>query len=573
MAELTQGQRRAMALANARLRESQFFVQLPDGRVDRVNAPANASPQEVLTQAESMFGRGVTLMPNAGPETFKESMAKASEDMGFGQSVIAGLGTKIMDADARIRQLLGYQLDPKEQQAVTAGRDAPGAVQAGRLAGDIAIGAPALPQTILGNALAGAGQRFLTDPVLSGESGTQNALEGAIGGAAGSALLKAGSRVIRPITPSPDVRTLLNEGIVPTIGEAARSGGSKTGQVAGAIEDAATSYFGIGQAIGSARQRAGVQELGRAVLARATPQGMDVTSQLGREGLAETAEKISQRYTDALNNIKLVRGDAAFVRDMRVAVRDATRGLTGDDARQVQEIIQSIISDRQGQVIGAYTPDVAKRVDADLGQRARDFFNKDGSNNRLIGEAIRASQKVWRDLIRRNAPDQATRDMLDDANRAFANYIRAERATNKSGAIHGEFNATNLAQAVRETSGGGSRKTLHGRGEALMQDLSDPAKAVLSTRLGESGTTPRALLGYLAGAGLGAAAYGNEQVGGPTPLTFLLGAAAASPLLYSRAASRYALGDLLPGQNIGATFLENASPLGGLIGRSVYEPQ
>lgn len=539
------------------------------GQLHEFRAPKEWGPQEVLAGAEEYFGKGVSA-PNFGPETMKESLAKASADMGFGKSVIAGIGTKIMDVDTRIRQLLGLDISPQEQQAAQAGRDAPGPVQAGRLAGDVGLGAAVMPATILGNAAAGAAQRFLTDPVLPGESGAQNALEGLIGGGAGSAMFKAGSRLLRPVTPSPNVRTLMDEGIIPTIGEAARSGGSRAGQTLGAMEDAATSYFGLGQSIGAARKRAGVNELGRAVLARATPRGMSVTNRIGREGLEETADTISEVYTNALNNIRMVRGDQQFVRDMRSAVSNATRGLTGDDAKAVREAIQGIIGDREGQVVGAYTSDVAKRVDADLGQRIRDFAKEGKSNSRLMADAVRAAQRVWRDLIRRNAPDQSTRDMLDDANRAFANYIRAERASNKSGAGLGEFDAAQLAQAVRETAEGGVRKPGHARGKALMQDLSDPAKDVLSTRLGESGTTPRALLGYLTGAGLGAAAYGNEQVGGPSPLTFMLGAAALGPLMYSRTASRYALGDLLPGQNLGATFLENASPLGGLVGRSVY---
>lgn len=542
-------------------------VRLPDGRVARFTVPEGTSPQDVLTFAENYLGKGLT---TSHVETMGESMAKAGESMGP-KALIAGAGTRLNEAALRVKQILGFDLTPQEKADVEAGRSATGLAAAGRVAGDIAMGAPVVPASLPGAIAAGAAQSFLTNPLLGSESGVQNAIAGGAGGGAGNLAMRALGGVFRPITPSDDVQALLREGIVPTIGEAAASGGGRIGQMVNRLEESATSLPGAGQVISGARRRAGVEELNRAVFARATPAGIQPTQMTGRVGLQETYDAISGRYDEALTRIGVIRDpNNTFAPDMQRRVGQAVTGLTQDRIQEVQGIIQNIIGGRQSPVAGAYTADIAKQVDSELGARIRDFRNSAGNDNRLMANAIQAAQGAWRDLIRRNAPDQATRDMLDDANRAFANYIRAERAVGKSAAEHGEFNATQLNQAVRETSAGGARRSEYARGNALMEDLSDPAKAVLSTRLGESGTVPRALLaGGIMGAAGGGAAY-NEQAGGPGALTGVLAAAAASPLLYSRAFSRYALGDLFPGmQNTLADLAAASVPYAGLAGRAI----
>jgi hypothetical protein len=297
---------------------------------------------------------------------------------------------------------------------------------------------------------------------------------------------------------------------------------------------------------------------------------MRVTNLIGRDGLNETYDAISQRYQDALTSIGIVRPDRQFLPDLQRRVNQSLVGLSRQQADDVRTMIREIIADRESPVAGAYTADIAKQVDSALGARIRDFRNSRDPDSRLVADGLQAAQGAWRDLIRRNAPDQATREMLDDANRAFANYVRVERAAAKTGATEGVFNASQLNQAVRETSTG-ARKSSYASGRALMEDLSDPAKAVLSDKLGESGTVPRALTAGLLSGGLAGGAYGNEQMGGPSPLTWLLAGAAAGPLLYSRPASRYMVGDLIPGQNAAASFLDRAAPYAGGLGRILFE--
>ena len=98
------------------------------------------------------------------------------------------------------------------------------------------------------------------------------------------------------------------------------------------------------------------------------------------------------------------------------------------------------------------------------------------------------------------------------------------------------------------------------RGDAVMQDLSDPAVNVLGRSVPDSGTAGRALVGVgLLGAG-GAA---NEFYGGPGYLSAL----AAAPLMYSRAGSRYMVGDHR-GQKKLADLLREAAPYASQAGRA-----
>ena len=544
-------------------------VQLPDGRIASFDVPDGTSPQQVLTYAENYFGKGLTQTPNYGPPSMKESMAQASAEMGTGKSAVAGIGTWLSDVDARIRQLLGQTLTPQETQAVQAGRVAPGAVQAGRMVGDLGLALATAPTGIVSNMAAGGAQRFLTEPVLEGESGLANAGKGAVGAGLGYTLAKGLQHIVRPITPSRDVQALVNEGVIPTPGAAAAQTNTLAGRTLGKAEEAATSIFGVGAQITAAKERA-FRELNRAGLARATPRGMTVTENVGREGLDDTYNAISSRYREALDAIGVVRPDALFPQQLNQRVNQAVIGMERDQIPKIRQIIQDIIGNRNSPVGGAYTADIAKQVDTDLGARLRDFQIK---GDRLEADAVRAAQTAWRDLIRRNAPDQPTRDMLDDAQRAFANYVRMERATGKPAAAKnaGVPNATQFNQAVRETAPEGVRHAGYARGQSLMEDLSDPAVRVLSDRLGDSGTASRGLLAAIS-LGLGAGAYGSNEANLNPAITGMLAAAALGPLAYSRTGSRYAVGDLFPGvQNPLATFLEQSAPYAGALGRTLYE--
>jgi len=432
----------------------------------------------------------------------------------------------------------------------------------GGIGGQVAMTAPIAPQTLLGNIAAGGALGGVMEPVLEGESTLGNMAAGAAGGGVGYAIPKVLGAMAQPIRQSAPVKALLDEGIIPTIGQAARSTKSFAGKLMGDIEDAATSIPGIGGIIKGARGRAG-EELQRTAIARATPRGVEPTKLLGREGIEETASAVSDAYRVALDKIGTVRLDNQFLNSAPQIVQRAV-ALNPQQKADVANVVEQVISSRMNPAQGVVTADIAKTIDSDLGSYVREYSRSSQASERQIASVVREVQSQWRDLIRRNAPDTATANMLDDANRAFANLLRVEKASIKSGSQGGEFTPAQLNQAVKEMT---PNKRQFAKGASMMQDLSDPAAQVLTGRLGESGTVPRGIIGMglLGGGG----AYANEQAGGPNWLTNLALASAAIAPLYSRAGSRYAVGDLIPGlQQPLSSVLNQAAPYGGQLGRA-----
>lgn len=533
MAELSLEQKRAVAMASARLR-------LQD------------APPPV----------------DVGPGGMASSLKEVAAEAGPMGAAMAGVGTRVNDAAMRLKQLFGNELSAPEIADVRAGRQlrqvsTPAMV--GGMGGELAMTYPLAPKTILGNVATGGAIGGLINPVLPGESTMGNVVTGGVAQGVGTAALKGLGMAARPIRESAPVKKLVDEGIIPTIGQAARAGQSLGGKIIGGIEDAATSIPGLGNIIAGARGRAG-KELQGAAISRATPRGVTPTSLSGREAIEETAAAISDAYGMALDKIGTVRLDTKFLNSAPQIVQRAV-ALNPQQRADVANVVEQVISSRVNPAGGAVDARVAKTIDADLGAYVRNRATSSVASEREAGAVIGEIQKQWRDLITRNAPDAETAAMLKDANKSFANLLRVEKASIKGASAGGDFTPAQLNMAVRELT---PNKRQFARGNALMQDLSDPAAQVLTGRMGESGTVPRGLvaLGLLGGGG----AYANERTGGPDWLTNVALTTALLGPLYSRAGARYAVGDLAPTiQNAARLGLEGVAPYAGILSRSYQE--
>jgi hypothetical protein len=150
--------------------------------------------------------------------------------------------------------------------------------------------------------------------------------------------------------------------------------------------------------------------------------------------------------------------------------------------------------------------------------------------------------------VTRNNPAQAAE--LKAINTGYANFKRVQRAAAGLGAEDGIFSPAQLQSAVK--AGDRSKdKSKFARGEALMQDLSEPGKAVLGNKVPDSGTPYRTL----AALGLGGAGAGYAGV---DPTT--IGGAALIPLAFTR-----------PGKNALAALLarrpDSAEPVANALRR------
>lgn len=508
--------------------------------------PTGESQTDYSQYFPHVGGAGPVVVPGAvsfGPQSMAQSISQELASRTGPEKFFAGVGTTVNDAAMRLKQLTGGTLTPQETADIQAGRQVrqqSGAALAGGIGGQVAMTYPIAPGTLLGNVATGGTLGAVLEPTLQGETTLGNVGRGAAGGGLGYGALKALSGAASHAAQIPAVRTLLDENIIPTVGQALRSTRTLFGRTFAGVEDAATSIPILGDIIKGARGRA-QEDVQRAALARATPAGTAPTQTLGRQGVEETYNAISDAYRVALDRIGTVRVDQQFINSAPQIVQRAM-ALNPSQRADVSNVVDQIISSRVNPAGGVVSAQVAKTIDSDLGTYARSYANSALASERQLGQVVGEVQNSWRDLIRRNAPDQQTADALDEANRAFANYKRVERASTKGTTTAGEFTPHQLSLAVREMS---PTQGSNARGGALMQDLSDPAAQVLTGRLGESGTIPRGIVfgGLLGGTG----ALANDQLGGPDVLTQALLIAAGLGPLYSRTGTRFLLGDI-PGQ-------------------------
>jgi hypothetical protein len=153
--------------------------------------------------------------------------------------------------------------------------------------------------------------------------------------------------------------------------------------------------------------------------------------------------------------------------------------LPPERATQVQNIIKNSLLgkfDPAGQMSGT----TYQAGDEKLGQLARLYGGSPDPEQRAMGGIFRDVQGEFRDLLERSNPQQA--GQLKPIRQAFANLVRVEGAAGSAGAKGGVFTPSQLASAVKrfDTS---SRKKAYATGNALLQDVSDPANDVLPPTL------------------------------------------------------------------------------------------
>jgi hypothetical protein len=481
----------------------------------------------------------------------------------------AAVGTKTAwdSAAMRLKQIFS-KLTPEDIQGLKTNEallNTSRPAMAGNLVGNVALTAPIagplysggraaaaaiIPKALsgilaptVGAAAAGAGSVAATQPVMPGESELGNAGMGALGGMAADVGMRGLGRVAQPIMRSEAVQKLLDYGVVPTIGQAA-------GGFPASVENRLSSIPGVGDVIRNAQRRP-VEELNRAAIQRAAP---EVTA-VGREGLRQAEASVGRGYDKALAQITM-KADSSFIPHLESFGENPQLMLSDPQRGQFSNFIRNNIESNIGDA-GQITGDMAKKMDSLLGQKAASLRGSSVASERELANAFQDAQAAFRQQMVKGAPTPEVAAQLSDLNQKWAQIVRLQRAVGVG--KEGVFTPGQLQGAVKAEDKS-LRKGRFAKGQAVGQDLSEPAVSVLGDRYPDSGTVGRYLLASAALGGAGA----NEYFGGPNYLTAL----ALSPLLYSRAGSRYALGDLIPGQGVLAGALRSGAPyaagLGGL---------
>lgn len=346
--------------------------------------------------------------------------------------------------------------------------------------------------TIRGGLALGAGAGALggaMTPATGGEDFATEKLKqigmGAAGGAAAVPVAGAVGRVISPAASrNPQIQALRAEGVRPTVGQT-------IGGMANRVEERLTSVPVVGDMISNAR-RGAAEDLNRAAYNRAlAPIGQRLPANTtGREAVEFTENALSSGYDRLLPHLT-GQADQPFtqgIANLRQMVN--TGAIDPTAAAAFNRILDNDVLVKFGGQ-GAMTGETLKRVESDLGQHVRRLAQSTDADQRLVGDALQQVQAELRDMVVRNNPTHAPR--LQELNTGWANFKRVQRAASMVGAEDGVFSAAQLQSAVKATDRS-KDKAAFARGDALMQDLSDAGKAVLGSKVPNSGTPERLML-------------------------------------------------------------------------------
>lgn len=307
---------------------------------------------------------------------------------------------------------------------------------------------------------------------------------GAVGGALAPA--RAGQPRTKPV--SDNVKALRAEGVPLTPGQA-------YGGAAKMTEDAMTSTPILGTAIQDAR-RSGLERFNTAAANRAlshvnakVPEGVKP----GNDTIAYVGDLLSLKY-DALLPKGGVRADPGFADDVARNVVPVAETLTPQARDQLLSIVESRVNSRMN-TAGGMDGQTYQRVQSELKTLAGRFSGSTDADQRAIGDAITGISGALRDAAGRQ--NSSFGGQLKRLDRAYAEFKRVEGAASAVAADGGVFTPAQYQGAVRagdKTAG----KRQFARGAALGQDFAGAAKDVLPSKVPDSGTAGRGMVGALA---------------------------------------------------------------------------
>ena len=311
------------------------------------------------------------------------------------------------------------------------------------------------------------------------------AVGGGVGAATG-AVTQAGANALSgyltraaSAAPSP-ARQLSRQGVELTPGQMLGGGWKRA-------EDAATSIPLTGDFVRDA-QRRGIESFNQVAMDRVLEPVGGAASGIGREGVRDTSQQVSAAYQQALGGVT-VAPDAQFAQGV-AQVSQSQRvppAMQGD--------LQAFVSDVQQRLSGPVDGATWKAVDADLAAaiRAADAGSAQQPAQRFLRDALIGLRGEVGGLMER--ADPVAYEAVRSADEATAVLSRVRKASQYTGtaARGGLFSPSDLNRAVQgmDTSAGNRR---YGGGEALLQDLTDPAMLVLPQTVPDSGTPFRSII-------------------------------------------------------------------------------
>ena len=391
------------------------------------------------------------------------------------QSARAAAGRSGFDA----AQLAGEVLSPANLALGMAGRVA---------------AAPTMGSKILTGAATGAAGGALT-PIASGEDqqdfwtnkGKQVATGAAVGGVLPPVVAGVG-RIISPNASVNDtVKKLLNAGIRLTPGQS-------LGGLAARTEDKARSFFGLGDAINSAQKR-GEADLNIAAING----GLELVGPMaqmpsrvlspGHDSIAQLRTTAQKAYDNLVPHLRADLNDTQFYSNINL-LRNHIAQMPQQEQDAINHIIDREVGHRMdpaGRLVGTDLQDALAAVR----DHASSFGRSSSKYERDAGEVLKAFQSELRDLLERTNPQYANE--FAKINTAYRVLKTIDRAASSVASPEGVFTPSQFHSAVK--AGDFSKdKRAFSEGGAFLQNLSGPAKTIMSSHYNDSGTAGRLAL-------------------------------------------------------------------------------
>ena len=502
--EMTLEQKRAIALANARLRAQQQVTP--------------AAPEAEYNPAEGMnaLERGLV---GAGAATRKAYLGV--------RSLVPGLDLTEGERD-ELATFKKYQ-DNLGLAGTVGGVGADVAMMAvpfgavARGANAMTRGAPLLRQALArGAAEVGAGAAYgaATAPEDRGSAAAQ----GAVGSVVGIGLNRAVGGLVRPLV-TPEAQALAKRGVQPTVGQS-------LGGFANTTEQKLTSVPIVGDIIRNSRQRA-LNEFNEQGIRIASPSSQGV----GDEALTAAREQIGSMYDSALANMpKITVGQAPIIQSTISAADDPRLALSDAAKKRVYDYVEANLLRRSTNI----DAQVAKRIESDLGAAARSLKGSSTAEDRAIGEALSQVHAQWRNSLTAtvNAVDPQAGKLLREADASWRAFLPLDRAGASAGSqkgdLPGRFTPRALRRAIeaQDVSQFNNATRAQRAGTTPFDDLNIYARQgeqVLGDTVPDSGTAGRLLPAAVFGTG------GSYAAG---VLPEAAAATAATAAAYSRTGTR-----------------------------------
>ena len=462
--------------------------------------PKADKPTQPETSAGNRFIKGLRDPIDAGAQMLTNALPQGMVDAGN------SLNNWMADKTGLVGKLPEGGVDQQVRDAEKS-YGAPQGIDWARMAGNILSPAnlavaSKLPvsASLGGRMLSGSGGGALMgamQPVTQGDfvdEKTKQVLSGAALGGALPAVTGSLARLVSPkASVNPKLDLLKSEGVDPTIGQAL---GGRLGQA----EEKLQSVPILGDMISRAKGKANNQFEAAAYNRVLAPIGQKLPDNLsGRDAVNFAEGAIKQQYDDVLNKIGAITTDNQFKTNIG-NLKGMVNGLMMPKAEKSK--FMSSLNDVQQSIDrnGVLTSEGYKTLESSLGTDARKLGSSQNIYEGKLAPAVKQLQQELKDMLKRQAGTNA--DELSKANSSWAQFKRVQRASSSLGAEDGAFSPAQLQSAVKAMDKSKDKGSF-ARGGALMQDLTDAGKSVLTGKVGNSFTTDRMLMGGGLGSALG----------------------------------------------------------------------